>query len=268
MLIKNDIIKNNSEIWEQRSIDYGSTLKSVLFQGMPDIANEHFHAIHLKFILDCLDGEKNPIKILDIGCGYGRLSMPLIKRFPQAQIVGMDISSNYVKLYREKTGKEAYAGSIDAIPAESGNFDYIIVITVLMYLADNKLKEVFSGLFSHLNPGGKIIIIEPLKSGIKFQTCFGLTKLLKRETRINTGGKCFFKDEIPAAIDQAGGFVIREECIPATTFFFILIYLASKILPKALTDVFLRWLSFIDSKLKNKKLPSLWSFYLVEKKSS
>lgn len=264
MLIKNNL-KNNSEIWEKRSIDYGTSLKSVLFQGMPDIANEYFHAIHLKFILDCLNGEENPIKILDIGCGYGRLSMPLIKRFPLAQIMGIDISPHFVKLYRENTGKEAFTGSIEAIPAELGNFDFIIVITVLMYLPENKLRKVFSGLFSHLNPGGKLILIEPSISGIKYQTCFGLTKLLKRESGINTGGKCFSKDEIPDAIDQTGGFVIREERIPATSFFFILIYLVTKTFPKTLTDVFFCWLSFIDSKLKNKKLPSLWSFYLIGK---
>lgn len=258
-------IKNNI-IWEQRSINYGASLKSVLFQGMPDIANEHFHAIHLNFILDCLSNDKKSIKILDIGCGYGRLSIPLIKRFPLAQIIGMDISSNYVKLYKENTGKEAYIGSIDAIPPELGNFDYIVVITVLMYLPENKLRKVFSGLFSRLNPGGKIIIIEPSKSGLKYQTCFGLTKLLRRETRINTGGKCFCEGEIPAAIDQAGGIVIREKRIPATTFFFILIYFVSKTFPKTLINIFFRWLSFIDNKLKNKKLPSLWSFYLLGKK--
>ena len=134
------------------------------------MANVHFHTSHLNFILECLKDSKSTMRILDIGCGYGRLSLPLVKKFPQAQISGMDISPNYVKLYRKKHGRDAFIGAVDAMPAETGTFDYIIVVTVLMYLPENKLKETFSGLFAHLNPNGKIILIEPAKSGIIFQT--------------------------------------------------------------------------------------------------
>jgi SAM-dependent methyltransferase len=257
--------KSRVSAWEKRSIDYGATLKSVLFQGMPDAANVHFHRGHLNFILDCLKDGKSTMRILDIGCGYGRLSLPLAKEFPRAQISGMDISPNYVKLYRENTKRDAFIGAIDAIPQETGTFDYIIVVTVLMYLPENILKEVFSGLFAHLNPGGKIILIEPAQSGIIFQTGCGLTKLLRKENNINTGGKCFGDGDIPRAAHLAGGFIIREEGIPATTFFFLLIYAAAKTLPQNWADAFFRSLTSLDGLLKNKKLPTLWSFYMIGK---
>lgn len=232
---------------------------------MPDAANEHFHATHLNFILECLKDSKSTLRILDIGCGYGRLSLPLVKEFPKAQISGMDISPNYVKLYRENTGRDAFIGMIDAIPPEIGTFDYIIVVTVLMYLPENKLQKVFSDLSAHLNPGGKIIIIEPSKSGIKFQTCFGLTNLLRGKSKIDTGGKCFSDDEIRSAIARTGGIILREERIPATTFFFLPIYLAANSLPRNWASFLFRCLTSLDALLKNKKLPTLWSFYLIGK---
>ncbi|NTW77270.1 MAG: class I SAM-dependent methyltransferase [Syntrophaceae bacterium] len=262
----NHPVKSDSFVWEKRSIGYGATLKSVLFQGMPDAANEHFHAAHLNFILECLKDHKTTMRILDIGCGYGRLSLPLVKKFPQAQISGMDISPNYVKLYRDITKRDAFIGAVDAIPPEVGTFDFIIVVTVLMYLPENKLINSISGLFAHLNPNGKIILIEPDESGIIFQTGCGLTKLLKKNSRINTGGKCFSAGEINSVVNQAGGLVIREERIPATTFFFLLIYLVSKTLPRNWTNVFFHGLTLMDGLLRNKKLPTLWSFYLIEKK--
>jgi 2-polyprenyl-3-methyl-5-hydroxy-6-metoxy-1,4-benzoquinol methylase len=261
----NHLPESNSAGWEKRSIDYGATLKSVLFQGMPDVANVHFHATHLNFILECLKDSKATMRILDIGCGYGRISLPLVKKFPQAQISGMDISPNYVKLYRENTQRDAFIGAVDAISPETGTFDYIIVVTVLMYLPENKLKEAFSGLFAHLNPNGKIILIEPSTSGIIFQTGCGLTKLLRKNSKINTGGKCFSDGEIPATVHQAGGLIIREERIPATTFFFLLIYLLAKILPQNWAHGFFHGLTVLDRLLKNRKLPTLWSFYLIEK---
>ncbi|HNS57219.1 MAG TPA: methyltransferase domain-containing protein [Smithellaceae bacterium] len=272
MPAKNSKEKNNrrvagdSCVWEKRSLDYGATLKSVLFQGMPDAANSHFHNTHLNFILECLKNQKATMRILDIGCGYGRLSLPLGKKFPRAQISGMDISPNYVKLYRDITHRDAFIGTVDAIPPETGTFDFILVVTVLMYLPENKLINTLSGLLTHLNPGGKIILIEPDESGIIFQTGCGLTQLFRTNSRINTGGKCFHAGKIKAVVDQAGGGVIREERIPATTFFFLLIYLVSKILPQNWTNGFFRGLTLLDSLLKNKKLPTLWSFYLIEKK--
>jgi 2-polyprenyl-3-methyl-5-hydroxy-6-metoxy-1,4-benzoquinol methylase len=178
--------KSDSVAWDKRSIAYGATWKSVLFQGMPDMANEHFHLSHLNFILQCIKDSKATMKILDVGCGYGRLSLPLVKKFPQARISGMDISPNYVKLYRKNTGRDAFIGTVGAIPPEIGTFDYIIVVTVLMYLPENKLRETLSSLFAHLNPAGKIILIEPSKSGITFQTCCGLTKLMRKTGNINT----------------------------------------------------------------------------------
>ncbi len=108
------------------------------------------------------------MKILDAGCGYGRISLPLGQKFPQAQISGMDISPNYLRIYRQNTGRDAFIGTVEAIPPQIGTFDYIIVVTVLMYLPENKLKEAFSCLFAHLNPDGKIILIEPDRSGIAF----------------------------------------------------------------------------------------------------
>ena len=80
--------RDNAIEWEKRSINYGASWKSVLFKGMPDLANEHFHSCHINFILECIKSNKDDIRILDIGCGYGRLSLPIIQKLPQAQIIG------------------------------------------------------------------------------------------------------------------------------------------------------------------------------------
>jgi SAM-dependent methyltransferase len=252
--------------WEKRSISYGATLRSVLFQGMPDRANEHFHLSHLRFIWQCLDDRAKAMKILDAGCGYGRISLPLGQKFPQAQISGMDISPNYLRIYRQNTGWDTFIGTVEAIPPQIGAFDYIIVVTVLMYLPENKLKEAFSSLFAHLHPDGKIILIEPDKSGILFQTGCGLTKLLRKDSNIKTGGRCFSSADIAAAVSFAGGSITREERIPATTFFFGPIYLLTKTLPDKWTRPFFRGLNALDGLLRNTRLPTLWSFYLIEKK--
>jgi 2-polyprenyl-3-methyl-5-hydroxy-6-metoxy-1,4-benzoquinol methylase len=266
---KQSAVRNNSLEWEKRSINYGSSLQSVLFKGMPDLANEHFHSIHVNFILDCINNQKDDLRILDVGCGYGRLSMPLVKKFPQAQISGMDISTNYVNLYKKNTGREALLGTLESLPPDLGTFDYIIVVTVLMYLPENKLEEIIYGLFSHLNQHGKIILIEPAKTGTIFQTGFGLSNLIQKDSSnkiTNTGGICFSSSDIYNSVYKAGGIILREQRIPATTFFFPAIYLLTKILPNNWARKFLQGITAIDRLLTKTKLPTLWIFYLIEKK--
>jgi len=262
----NHPVSSNAIEWEKRSINYGASWKSVLFKGMPDLANEHFHSCHINFILECIKNNNDDIRILDIGCGYGRLSLPIIQKLPQVQIIGLDISANYVNLYKQNTGRDAFVGTLESLPSEIGKFDYIIVVTVLMYLPKNDLKKVFSSLFSYLNKNGKIIIIEPAQSGIILQTGFGLAKLFHKNNNINTGGTCFSSTEIPNLVDEAGGIVIQEQRIPATTFFFLLIYVIAKTLPQNLTYIIFRSISFLDGLLKRTKLPTLWEFYLIERK--
>jgi 2-polyprenyl-3-methyl-5-hydroxy-6-metoxy-1,4-benzoquinol methylase len=260
---------NNALEWEKRSINYGASLKSVLFKALPDPANEHLHSTHVNFILDCLGSPKDHVRILDVGCGYGRLSLPVISKFPRAEILGMDISPNYVDLYKKYTGRDALVGTLESLSLEAGTFDYIIIVTVLMYLPETKLQEVFSRLLSRLNPDGKIILIEPDKSGMIFQTAFGLSKLLQNSAdskNADTGGKCFSATAIRNLVNRAGGRIIKEQRIPATTFFFLLIYISAKFLPARCTKIFSRWLAVIDDLLKKNKLPTLWMFHLIEKK--
>jgi SAM-dependent methyltransferase len=269
MDVKDSEPGKNSAEWEKRSARYGASLKSVLFKGMPDVANEHLHHSHLDFILGCLKDAKENIRILDVGCGYGRLSVPLIKAFPKADILGMDMSHHYVKLYRENTRREAFVGTMEAIPPDIGAFDCVIAVTVFMYMERVLAGKAVANLLAHLNPGGKLIIIEPSASGIPYQTAFGLLNLFRRQSSsapVNTGGVCFETGELDQMIASASGTIVKEQRIPATTFFFLAIYLMGTLLPARVAATVLRWISAIDNLLKSKKLPTLWTFHLATKK--
>ena len=85
---KNQLPPNliNVAEWEKRSKMFGSSPKGVLFKGLPDIFNEYIHNWQLNRILSEIDTKSKEINILDIGCGYGRISMPILEIFPQTKI--------------------------------------------------------------------------------------------------------------------------------------------------------------------------------------
>lgn len=259
----------NSADWEKRSRKYGASLKSVLFKGMPDVVNEHFHRSHLDFIFGCLAETKKNIRILDSGCGYGRLSLPLIKAFPEADISGMDVSHHYVKLYQKITGRKAFVGRLEFMPEGVGKFDCIVAMAVLMYIERELTAKAISNLLDHLNSGGKLIIIEPSASGTPCQTAFGLLKILhmpSSATDVNTGGYCFQTGEIDRLIERGGATIVKEERIPATTLAFLPIYLMGKMLPAKGARLCLRCISTLDRLLKDRKLPTLWTYHLAIKR--
>ena len=253
--------------WDLRSKRFGATLRSVLFKGLPDVVNEHLHDWHEKLVLSWIE-EKEDLKILDVGCGYGRLSIPVIEKFPKADIKGLDISENYVRLYQENTHHFAFVGAVENIPDTLGVFDYMICVTVLMYLDARKLKKAISKLVFHLRKGGELILIEPHRSGILFQTGFGMVTFLRTIMNRDSHGvqsRYFTSEEMGKYFCDAGGIILSERRLPVTSFFFLPIVLIGQLLPYSITKKIYRVVSLFDTWLGRFRFPSIYAAYLVMK---
>jgi len=256
--------KSNAAEWEKRSKLWGSSIKSVLHKSLPDIFNEHFHNWHLRIISSTIEKKEN-LRILDVGCGWGRLTIPIKEMFPDAQLTGLDISENYVRLYKEKTGCEAFVATLEDMPPELGEFDYIICVTVLMYVDDANLKKAVDNLFKHLKVGGKLILIENNWSGVPFQTAFGLLKLFRNKSKkdIETGGRTFKMGEI-GRLFFIDGEVKSVRRIPCTTINFLPLYIITRFFPKPVARFFLRAVTFFDNLFGGWMLPSIYIAKVIE----
>jgi 2-polyprenyl-3-methyl-5-hydroxy-6-metoxy-1,4-benzoquinol methylase len=258
--------RNRTE-WELRSHLFGASLRSVLFKGLPDAINEHLHNWQKGIILKLIEG-KDGLKILDVGCGYGRLSIPIIEKFPGVDIRGVDISENYVRLYKENTNHLAFIGTIENLPAELGTFDYIICITVLMYLDHENLEKAVFNLILHLKPGGRLILIEPYCSGRWFQTGFGMVPFLMKRIRrntINTGGRSFRVNEIECSVSHAGGKILSDNRLPVTSLCLLPMTLCAIMLPNRIAKGIFKIVSRLDALLGVFKFPSIYVAYAITK---
>jgi 2-polyprenyl-3-methyl-5-hydroxy-6-metoxy-1,4-benzoquinol methylase len=260
-----DASDRNKIAWENRSRLFGASLKGVLFKGLPHLVNEHIHNWHKRVVLAFTEGEKR-LEILDVGCGYGRLSLPLLGKFPDVDIKGLDISENYVRLFEQNTKRRAFMGAIEDLSLELGTFDYILCVTVLMYLDHGKLKEAISNMLNHLKPAGKIILIEPHLSGSPFQTGFGLLTFLRdriQKETLNTRGRYFRSREIEDLFGRAGGKVLSEERLPATSLFFLPLTLFAKYLPEGMGRSICKRVALLDTRFGQCKWPSIHVAYLI-----
>ena len=102
-------------------------------------------------------------KILEIGCGTGYVSYYLAEK-TQMQVLGSDLCKPFIEEARTKYISTKLSYEIldfnDAANSIHNKFDYIIGNGILHHLYYN-LTDVFPTLKNLLNPGGKIIFMEP-----------------------------------------------------------------------------------------------------------
>lgn len=165
--------------WGERSERLGYTQRAVLFKRFPGWLNDSIHRRHVRFVAD--NCPKDPEHILDVGCGYGRISAELADRFPEAQFQGVDLCTEFAEQYRQNIGP-CFDGAVQDFRPDK-QFQLIIIVTTLMYLAVKEQDDVLCRLWSALSPGGRIVCIEPASE------VFNLwRRLTGRESASPTGG--------------------------------------------------------------------------------
>jgi|GEM_PF-6734113 len=103
--------------------------------------------------------------VLDGGCGYGRVSIPLLQANPHLRCVGVDVSpvmlDYFVELARERglAGRVAlYCGHIDRLPFDGGFFRVVLSSAVLHHLPTATAKAALREFYRVLEPGGKLVL--------------------------------------------------------------------------------------------------------------
>lgn len=94
-------------------------------------------------------------RIIDLGCGYGRLVPCYIDRFDT--VVLYDSSMSLLRQARDAVGDRAVvvAGDIEHLPFRSASFDTILSIRVLQHVHD--LETVLGGLRRVLSHDGQLL---------------------------------------------------------------------------------------------------------------
>ena len=257
----------NREKWENRSIRYGTCFKSVLFKGLPDVINDHINNFHINFILNNIE-EKENLRILDIGCGYGRLSLPIVKKFTNAYILGIDISETFVDLFRKVTNQNSFVGTIENLSSDIGKFDYIICSTVLMYVEKHEMQKSICNIFHALKHEGTLLLIENDQRGYFLLSFFGIIPFFKKffkKSHDAIDGYYFKKNEIEKLIRKCHEVHIIKNTFPFTTFFILPTSLISKFFPECFfTRSILKLLSYLDEIFRNLYLPSLHIGYVIK----
>ena len=107
----------------------------------------------------------NPSKILDLGCGTGSTTIMLKQTFPNAEVVGLDLSPQMLVMSEYKARQlglkiEWIHGTAETTRFADGEFDVVTASLLFHETPPNISQAVLKEAYRLLKPGGQVIILD------------------------------------------------------------------------------------------------------------
>jgi len=116
---------------------------------------------------EAIQAPPNP-RILDLATGTGDVALAIVKQYPDANVVGIDVCEDMLEIGREKVARKRLAdriefriGNAESLEFEDNSFDAATCAFGIRNFADR--KKALRELLRAVKPGGRVAIIEPSK---------------------------------------------------------------------------------------------------------
>ncbi|MGH3680333.1 MAG: class I SAM-dependent methyltransferase [Natronosporangium sp.] len=126
-----------------------------------------FHELFAAAALPDLPGAR---RVVDVGCGFGKSTRPLVARYPGAEVVGVDLAAPNLRLaYAQATAAglpvRYRQADVRATGLEPGSADLVTGTMVLHEMPASAVRETLAEAVRLLRPGGAVRFLEFGRTG-------------------------------------------------------------------------------------------------------
>jgi len=147
------------------------------------------------------------MKVLDLGCGTGTLTLMLKRAGPEAEVIGMDGDPQVLDIARDKsrgTSIQWDQGLASSLPYPDSVFDRVVTSLVIHHLVTDDKRRAFKEIYRVLKPNGELHILDfgtPHSSLTRFMTSY----MRRLEEAADN-----FDGQIPLFVTEAGFGEVKE----------------------------------------------------------
>lgn len=113
-----------------------------------------------------------PRRILDLGCGTGSTTLMLKRAFPDAEVIGLDLSP-YMLVMADRKATEAglnirwQHGNADSTPFADSSFDLVTIALLFHETPPAIAKAILREAFRLLKSGGQAIVLDGSQNSMR-----------------------------------------------------------------------------------------------------
>lgn len=144
-----------------------------------------------------------PVRVLDAGTGFGQYAYYIARHYPQAQVVGVDLKTDYLEQARRFIQQTSVADRVQFVSDDltrlqtPGPFDLILSVDVLEHIEDD--LAVLCHFARVLRPGGYVVINTPSDQGGSDVRAPGQQSFIEEHVR-----EGYSREQLEARLREAG----------------------------------------------------------------
>jgi 2-polyprenyl-3-methyl-5-hydroxy-6-metoxy-1,4-benzoquinol methylase len=214
--------EESRSFWESRGRgEHSSDLHVTLFAEHTAYL-EYIHRSELRYLQPIVEQLGRP-RVLDLGCGVGRLSLELAAKC--SSIVATDVAESLLESARQSARRRAirnveFSARAFGEPIEGGPFDLVLVSGVLNCVDDSVLRPGLREVVANLRPGGLVYIRN---------NCANVSRTFRSETANNAPTVFRTADEYRALVSEHDDLRVLDDrflfpplCYPNLAYYHVL----------------------------------------------